>query len=131
MDPRGGGSTGGGGGGGGGRIYPGLMPARPAPELPPALGSSGPGRPQGLPPPLPPRVLRHPAPHSPSPTHHATAHTDTSTLYGPGQSGGCLDADVVLAVYALSLILRPLQSGKRQKHFISPHFVYDHVARDV
>ncbi|XP_050701179.1 multivesicular body subunit 12B-like [Eriocheir sinensis] len=87
MDPRGGGSTGGGGGGGGGgRIYPGLMPARPAPELPPPIGSSGPGRPQGLPPPLPPRVLRHPAPHSPSPTHHATAHTDTSTLYGPGQS---------------------------------------------
>ena len=99
MDPRGGGSTGGGGGGGGGgRIYPGLMPARPAPELPPVTNSPGPGRPQGPAPPLPPRVLRYPTPHSPSPTHHAAAHSDTSTLYGPGQSGEWSVASLVLNV---------------------------------
>lgn len=87
MDPRRGVSAGGeGGGGGGGRMYPGLMPTRPAPDLPPVTGSPGPGRPQGPAPPLPPRVMRYPAPHTPSPTHHAMAHTDTSTLYGPGQS---------------------------------------------
>lgn len=68
-------------------MYPGLMPTRPAPELPPVTGSPGPGRPKGPAPPLPPRLMRYPAPHTSSPTHHAMAHTDTSTLYGPGQSG--------------------------------------------